>query len=104
MVVLSHRMVVHQAGGSEGLLDPLRTRQLGHQSSCDCRSAHKDDEELEHRGVAAIWFDGVNRHKQYGGNDADAEDVDADAEDVNDSQHSTRCDSIGRGALYRRIP
>jgi hypothetical protein len=44
VVVLSHRMVVHQAGGSEGLLDPLRTRQLGHQSSCDCRSAHKDDE------------------------------------------------------------
>ena len=33
---------------------------------------------------------------------------DADAEDVDESQHSTRCDSIGRAGtasdLYRRIP
>ena len=62
MVVLSHRMVVHQAGGSEGLLDPLRTRQLGHQFSCDCHNTHKDDEELE-QGEAGIWFYLVNRHK-----------------------------------------
>jgi hypothetical protein len=51
---------------------PLR---LAHQSSCDCRNTHKDDEELEDQGVAAIWFDLVNRHIQYGGNAADAEDV-----------------------------
>jgi hypothetical protein len=42
-----------------------------------------------------------NSHNQNGGNDADAEDVD-------ESQHSTRCDSIGRAGtasdLYRRIP
>ena len=55
------RMVVHQAGGSEGLLGPLRTRQLGHQSSCDCHSAYKDDEELEGQSEAAIWFDLVNQ-------------------------------------------
>jgi hypothetical protein len=30
---------------------------------------------LSGQGVAAIWFDLVNRHKQYGGNDPDAEDV-----------------------------
>jgi hypothetical protein len=65
---------------------PLR---LAHQSSCDCRNAHKDDEELEGQGEAGIWFDLVNRQEQYGGNDADAEDV-------NEGQHSTRCDSIGR--------
>jgi hypothetical protein len=51
---------------------PLR---LGHQSCCDCDSGHKDDEELEGQGVAAIWFNLFNRHEQYGGNDADAEDV-----------------------------
>ena len=57
-------------------VDPLPSFhgwQLGHQFSCDCRNAHKDDEELEHRGVAAIWFDDVNSRKQEGGNDADAE-------------------------------
>ena len=31
--------------------------------------------ELEGQGVAAIWFNLFNRHEQYGGNDADAEDV-----------------------------
>ena len=41
---------------------------LGHQSSCGRRNTHNDDEELE----AAIWFDGVNSHKQHGGNDARA--------------------------------
>jgi len=45
---------------------PLR---LGHQSCCDCDSGHKDDEELEGQGVAAIWFNLVNRHEQYGCND-----------------------------------
>jgi hypothetical protein len=77
---------------------PLR---LAHQSSCDCRNTHKDDEELEDQGVAAIWFDLVNRHKQYGGNDADAEDV-------NESQQaplrltvvcSMRRDPAGPGSL-----
>ena len=52
-----------------------RAGRLGHQSSCDCRNTHNDDEELERRGVAAIWFDVVNRHKQHGGNIADDEDV-----------------------------
>ena len=35
-------------------------RRLRHQSSCDCGNAYKDDEELQHRGVAAIWFNLVN--------------------------------------------
>ena len=52
-----------------------RAGRSGHQSSCDCRNTHNDDEELEGRGEAAIWFDVVNRHKQRGGNVADAEDV-----------------------------
>jgi hypothetical protein len=29
---------------------------LGHQSSCDCYNTYKDDAELEHGGVAAIWL------------------------------------------------
>jgi hypothetical protein len=62
---------------------------LGHQSPCDCRNTHKDDEELEHRGVAAIWFDGVDSRKQEGGNDADAEGV-------NCSQHFPLC--FGKGS------
>jgi len=41
----------------------------------------KTREELERQGVAAIWFEVVKSHKQNGGNDADAEDV-------NESQHS----------------
>ena len=41
----------------------------------------KTREELERQGVAAIWFEVVNSHKQNDGNDADAEDV-------NESQHS----------------
>ena len=41
----------------------------------------KTREELERQGLAAIWFEVVNSHKQNGGNDADAEDV-------NESQHS----------------
>jgi hypothetical protein len=57
---------------------PLR---LGHQSSCDCRDARKDDEELEGQGEAAIWLDVVNSHKQYGANNPDTEHV-------NESQHS----------------
>ena len=48
---------------------------LGHHSFCDCRNAHKDDEELEDRGIAAIWFDVVNGQKQHSGNEANAEDV-----------------------------
>ena len=40
----------------------------------------KTREELERPGEAAIWFEVVNSHKQNGGNDADAEDV-------NESQH-----------------
>ena len=48
---------------------------LGRQSSCDCRNAHKDDEELEGQGKTAIRFELVDSHKQYTGNDADAEDV-----------------------------
>ena len=48
---------------------------LGHQSSCDCHSTHKDEGGTERQGVAAIWFEVVNSHKQKGGNDADAEDV-----------------------------
>jgi hypothetical protein len=63
---------------------PLR---LGHQSCCDCDSGHKDDEELEGQGVAAIWFNLLNRHEQYGGNDADAEDV-------NESQRRPRRRSL----------
>jgi hypothetical protein len=51
------------------------------QFSCDCRNAHEDDDELERQGKAGIWFELVDSRKQYGGNDADAEDV-------NDSQHS----------------
>src|SRR5262249_18655960 len=47
---------------------------LGHQPSCDCGNAHSDDEELEDRGIAVIWFDVVNSHEQRCGNDANAED------------------------------
>jgi hypothetical protein len=43
----------------------------GHQPSCDCRNAYKDDEELEDQGVAAIWFEVVNGDKQNGGNNAE---------------------------------
>ena len=56
----------------EDVTMPIPGFELGHQSSCDCRNAHKDDEELEGQGDAAIWFDGVNSRKQEGGNDADA--------------------------------
>jgi hypothetical protein len=42
---------------------------LGRQSSCDSPNAHKDDEELEGQGKAAIWFDLVNSRKQEGGNE-----------------------------------
>jgi hypothetical protein len=70
--------VGRQKSRDRPIADPLR---LGHQSSCECHGAHHDDEELDGQGEAAIWFDLVNGHKQYGGDDADAEDV-------NESQHS----------------
>jgi hypothetical protein len=74
--------------------DPLR---LGHQSSCECHGAHNDDEELDGQGEAAIWLDLVNGHKQYGGDDADAEDV-------NESQHSDfqGYDQVGERLALRR--
>jgi hypothetical protein len=58
-----------------------RAWRLGHQPSCDCGNAHNDDEELESQGEMAIWFHAVNSHKQRGGNDPDAEDV-------NETRHS----------------
>jgi hypothetical protein len=56
-------------------------RRLSHQMSEDCRDTNRDDYEPQRRGEAAIWFDLVDSQKQYGGNDADAEDV-------NEGQHS----------------
>jgi hypothetical protein len=50
-------------------------RRLGHQSSRDCHSTHKDNQQLKHRSVAATWFNAVNTHKQHGGNNANAENV-----------------------------
>jgi hypothetical protein len=45
------------------------------QSCCDRRNAHKHDEELQDRGIAAIWLDVINSPKQYCRNDANAGDV-----------------------------
>ena len=48
---------------------------MNSQPTCDCRNAHKHDEDLEGQGITAIGFDVVNSHEQQCGNDAYDDDV-----------------------------
>ncbi len=48
---------------------------MNSQPTCDCRNAHKHDEDLEGQGITAIGFDVVNSHEQQCGNDANDDDV-----------------------------
>ena len=55
-----------------------------HQPAYDSRSADSKDEELEHHGEAAIWFEVADDHIEPG---SDAPDRDSHTEHINVSQH-----------------
>jgi hypothetical protein len=72
--------------------------ELGHQLSCDRRSAKREDEELEYVGVPAVWFELVDDQEQCGADDADRERIE-------ESPHLIRsalAAGISQGILHNR--
>ena len=55
--------------------EPCFRLKLGHQLSCDRRSAKREDEELEDIGVSAVWFELVDGQEQHGADEADRERI-----------------------------
>ncbi len=63
---------------------------MNSQPTCDCRNAHKHDEDLEGQGITAIGFDVVNSHEQHCGNDANDDDGNSDSAGIS-AARSVQC-------------